>query len=163
MKLTKNGIKYIKIIVICVFCSYITTLATNYAFDSGEVSFNNTGTSISSTNVQDALGDTFDYVTNYGSISSLIGNGSLDTIAENLIDAVNEEKESLDNHFGSFGTSDNPITNLNDLPLNSLGNVVLAASISPAGVLRAFSFWKGGTDEEDRYIVVAVDQYDHKL
>ena len=163
MKLTKNGIKYIKIIVICVFCSYITTLATNYAFDSGEVSFNNTGTSISSTNVQDALGDTFDYVTNYSSISSLIGSGTLDTIAENLIDAVNEEKESLDNHFGSFGTSDNPITDLNELPLNSLGYMVLDASINPSGYKRSFSFWKGGTDAEDRYIIVALDRYDFKL
>ena len=64
----------------------------------------------------------------------------------------------LNGHFVSIGSAQNPVTDLANIPLNSIGNAVLAAAISPAGVLRSHSFWKSGSSAT-RYVIFAVDQY----
>ena len=95
MKFIKKNGKYIGIVIMCVFCSYLTTLATNYIFDSGDVRFDNTGTSLESVNVQDAIDETFHHVTDYNDIKTTIGTGSLTTTNKTLIGAINEVNGNL--------------------------------------------------------------------
>lgn len=96
MKYIKKNIKYIGIIIICFFSSFFTTLATNFAFESSEVTFNNTGTNIQSNNVQNALTEAYNYVTDYSGIKTKIGNSPLITTSQDLIGAVNEIRNNLE-------------------------------------------------------------------
>ena len=95
MKFIKKNAKYIGIVMICVFCSYLTTLATNYIFDSSDVRFDNTGTSLESVNVQDAIDETFHHVTDYNEIKTTIGNSTLTTTNKTLIGGINEVNSNL--------------------------------------------------------------------
>ena len=95
MKFIKKNIKYIGIVMICIFCSYLTTIATNYIFDSSDVRFDNTGTSLESVNVQDAIDETFHHVTDYNEIKTTIGNSTLTTTNKTLIGGINEVNSNL--------------------------------------------------------------------
>ena len=95
MKFIKENGKYIGVVMICVFCSYLTTIATNYIFDSSDVRFDNTGTSLESVNVQDAIDETFHHVTDYNEIKTTIGNSTLTTTNKTLIGGINELNSNL--------------------------------------------------------------------
>ena len=154
MKNMKKIGKYIGIIMICLFCSYLTTLATNYAFNMKK---NNNEEPAS---LPDEISVPFTHTSDYLSLKTTIGNDSLHTTAQNVIGAVNELNTARASHFQSLGTSDNPITSLNSIPLNSTGHVVLDSTISPSGYTRAYSYWKSGTNASTAYSILAIDQYD---
>ena len=119
MKFIKKNSKYIGIVMICIFCSYLTTIATNYIFDSSDVRFDNTGTSLESVNVQDAIDETFHHVTDYNEIKTTIGNSTLTTTNKTLIGAINEVNSNLNPAkttilSGTNVTSDTFILSLTD-------------------------------------------------
>ena len=163
MSFIKKYSKYVKILIICVLFSYITALATNYSYDASDVRYADANPVLESTNLQDALDEVYYHVSDYNEIKGVIGSGSLATTAQTLVGAINEVKAYTDSHFQMLGTASDPVTSLNSLPLNSIGHVVLDASISPAGVLRAYSYWKSGTNVSTRYTILAVDQYAFKM
>ena len=86
----KNNIKFIIVIVICVVSSSITTLATNYIFNSNEVSYDNTESGLHADEVQGAIDEVFQHATDYSEIKNTIGTGSLTTTSNTLIGGVNE-------------------------------------------------------------------------
>lgn len=90
MKFIKKNAKYIGIVMLCVFCSSLTAIATSYIFEASDVRFDNTGTDLESVNVQDALDETFHHVTDYNEIKTTIGNSSLTTTSQNITGAINE-------------------------------------------------------------------------
>ena len=163
MKYIKNSIKYIVIVLICVFCSYYITRATTYDYNATDVRFDNTGTDLESTGLQDALDEVFYHVSDYNEIKTTIGSGSLNTSSQNIIGAINEIKSGIDSHYETLGTAASPLTTLNDIPLNWMGHVVLDSTISPAGYTRAYTAWKTGSNVSTRYTILAVDQYDFKM
>ena len=75
--------------------------------------------------------------------------------------ALNDSITTINNRFTSMGTAADPVTDLSTIPLGFVGNVVLAASVSPSGVLRAHSLIKIGTNISTRYTIIATDQYDY--
>ena len=165
MKNKKSNTEYIIIFVICIVCSYFSTIAIDYAFQASDVRFNNTSTGLESANLQDALDEVYYHVSDYNEIKTAIGSTALTTTAQTIKAAINEVKNDINSHFLTLGTSSNPITDLDDIPLNSIGNVTLDASVSPSGVLRSHSYWKAGTEtySNDRYTIVAIDQYDFRV
>ena len=70
--------------------------------------------------------------------------------------------KTLNDHFAVLGSSTEPLTTLADIPLNSIGSVVLSASISPCGQLRQHTFIKTGVSA-NRYTLILIDQYDYCL
>ena len=69
--------------------------------------------------------------------------------------AINTLNSTITSKFGTnYGNNTNPITNLDDLPINGLGYTVLDASISPTGLLQSFSFIKFGAVAGNRYNVL---------
>ena len=86
----KNNIKFIIVIVICLIGSSITTLATNYIFNSNEVSYDNTESGLHADEVQGAIDEVFQYATDYSDIKTKIGTGTLNTTSNTLIGGVNE-------------------------------------------------------------------------
>ena len=86
----KNNIKFIIVIVICLIGSSITTLATNYIFNSNEVSYDNTESGLHADEVQGAIDEVFQHATDYSEIKNKIGTGSLTTTSNTLIGGVNE-------------------------------------------------------------------------
>ena len=86
----KNNIKFIIVIVICLIGSSITTLATNYIFNSNEVSYDNTESGLHADEVQGAIDEVFQHATDYSEIKNTIGTGSLTTTSNTLIGGVNE-------------------------------------------------------------------------
>lgn len=66
------------------------------------------------------------------------------------------------NHFGTLGSSSDPITSRNSIPLNWIGNVVFDASVSPSGLKRSHSVIKWGLNST-RYCILAIDQYANKM
>lgn len=57
--------------------------------------------------------------------------------------------------FGTnYGNTSTPITNLDDLPINGTGSVVLAASLAPSGAVTTYSFVKSGVVANTRYNVL---------
>ena len=155
MKYIKKYSKSIGFVVICLFCCYITNLAANYAFN-----LKSDGSSIN-------LGDTpsvpFTHVAAYNQMKTIIGSGTLNTDSQDVIGAVNEVKADSESHYEMLGSADEPITNLNNIPLNTMGMVVLDVSINPSGYTRAFSYWKCGTSASTHYTILAIDQYDFKM
>lgn len=157
MKYVKKSAKYIGFIAICLFCSYLTTLVVNYAFK-----LSNKSESMETT-LPDTINVPFTHSTAYNTIKTKIGSDTLATSSQNLIGAINEVKSSSESHFQTIGTSDNPVTSLDTLPLNAIGHAVLSASLAPAGTVRAYSYWKSGTNASTQYTVLAIDQYDFKM
>ena len=97
MKSIKNNIKFIIVIVISVITSSITTLATNYLFNSNEVSYDNTISGIKQDNVQGAIDELYACTSNYAAYNTRltnaetkIGTGSLTTTSNTLIGGINE-------------------------------------------------------------------------
>ena len=86
----KKNIKFIIVIVICLIGSSITTLATNYIFNSNEVSYDNTESGLHADEVQGAIDEVFQHATDYSEIKNKIGTGSLTTTSNTLIGGVNE-------------------------------------------------------------------------
>ena len=86
----KNNIKFIIVIVICLIGSSITTLATNYIFNSNEVSYDNSESGLHADSVQGAIDEVFQHATDYSDIKTTIGTGSLTTTNKTLIGGVNE-------------------------------------------------------------------------
>lgn len=84
-------------------------------------------------------------------IDNLTSTSATDALSANQGRVLNE-------HYKIIGSADSPITDLGDLPLNGTGNAVLAAAISPCGVLRSHSFWKSGSSAT-HWVVYVVDQY----
>ena len=93
----KNNIKFIIVIVISVVSSSITTLATNYIFNSNEVSYDNTESGLHADSVQGAIDEVFQHATDYSEIKNTIGTGSLTTTSNTLIGGVNELNGKIPN------------------------------------------------------------------
>ena len=98
----KNNLKFIMVIVICLIGSSITTLATNYIFNSNEVSYDNTESGLHADEVQGAIDEVFQHATDYSGINTrltnaenTIGTGSLTTTNKTLISGVNELNNKL--------------------------------------------------------------------
>ena len=91
----KNNIKFIILIIICLVGSSITTLATNYLFNSNEVSYDNTESGLHADEVQGAIDEVFQHATDYSEIKSKIGTGSLTTTSNTLIGGINEVNNKL--------------------------------------------------------------------
>ena len=100
----KRNSKYIVIVMICVFGSYLTTLATNYAFESTDVRFDNSNTEITAGDVQGALEQTFQHVTDCNEIKDTIGSGSLTTTSQTLIGAINGLNDQMVKLYESLVT-----------------------------------------------------------
>ena len=94
----KKELKLLPITIIVFILIYgIVTFADSYIVNSSEVTFNNTGTSITSTDVQNAINEEYSYATNYTSMGSevdgidtTIGTATLATTAQSLKEALNE-------------------------------------------------------------------------
>lgn len=88
-------------------------------------------------------------------------------VANNL--TTTEEGKVLDarqgkvlaDHFSILGTDAAPITDLSQIPINSIGNCILDASISPTGIKRSQSYYKTGWSQT-RYTIMVTDQYSEK-
>ena len=98
----KNNIKFIIVIVICLVGSSITTLATNYIFNSNEVSYDNTESGLHADEVQGAIDEVFQHATDYSEVKNTIGTGSLTTTSNTLIGGVNELNSKIANQTYSF-------------------------------------------------------------
>ena len=71
----KNELKHLPMmILICAMFYGITTFATNYVFDSGDVRFDNTGTEIQAGDVQGAIDETFRHLTDYNNMDTRVTN-----------------------------------------------------------------------------------------
>ena len=86
----KNNIKFIIVIIICLVGSSITTLATNYLFNSNEVSYDNTNSGLHADYVQGAIDEVFQHATDYSEIKTKIGSDTLTTTSNTLIGSINE-------------------------------------------------------------------------
>ena len=67
--------KIIYFILICVavtFLSCVSTYATNYLYNSGDVSYDNTKTGLKSNNVQGAMEELYEHATDYSNIRAMI-------------------------------------------------------------------------------------------
>ena len=99
----KSQIKNLPMIIIVsiIFCG-INTLATNYLFKAKEVEFDNTNTSIESTNVGDAIDELYTAANNFATydtrlqgIETKIGSDTLNTTSSTLIGGINEVNNSI--------------------------------------------------------------------
>ena len=94
----KSQIKNIPMTLVMFILFYgITTLATNYLFNSNEVSYDNTISGIKQDNVQGAIDELYACTSNYAAYNTRltntenkIGTGSLTTTSNTLIGGVNE-------------------------------------------------------------------------
>ena len=75
---------------------------------------------------------------------------------------LNIVDSKIDSHFGPVGSSSNPVTSRDSLPLNWVGNAILDSSISPSGVTRTHSVIKFGLSD-NAYVIIAVDRYANKM
>ena len=104
-KYLKENIKNLPFILIAFIMFYgITTLATNYLFNSNEVSYDNTETGLHADEVQGAIDEVFQHATDYTNINTrltsaenTIGSGSLTTTSQNLIGGINEVNGKITN------------------------------------------------------------------
>ena len=76
---------------------------------------------------------------------------------------LNALNDNINGHFGSLGSTSNPVTDLTTIPLNWVGNAVLDASVSASGAKRAHSLVKYGSNVSTRFNIIAVDQYANKV
>lgn len=85
-------------------------------------------------------------------VNSLDSDSTTDALSAAMGKALNN---NITNKFGkNYGTSSNPITTLDDLPMNGAGYVTLADTLSPTGAKAAFSFIKTGSVTSNRYNVL---------
>lgn len=93
----------------------------------------------------------------YTAKGNIAANAALST---NNLDAdtsggLNALYSNITGKFGTnYGSTSNPVTSLNDLPINGAGYAVLDASISPTGAALTCSFIKSGTINNNRYNVL---------
>ena len=73
----------------------ITTLATNYLFNSNEVSYDNTETGLHADEVQGAIDEVFQHATDYSELKNKIGTNALTTTAQTLTGGINELKTNV--------------------------------------------------------------------
>lgn len=76
-----------------------------------------------------------------------------------LADAINQ---TITDHFAGKGNATTPVSDLSTIPMGFIGNVTLAASISPSGALRSHSLIKFGQGAS-QHIIIAVDQYANRI
>ena len=107
MNIIKDNIKFVIVIIICLIGSSITTLATNYLFNSNEVSYDNTNSGLHADYVQGAIDEVFQHATDYSEIKSKIGSSTLTTTSNTLIGAINELNSNSGVTAGSYGPSAN--------------------------------------------------------
>ena len=71
----KNELKHLPAtLLICALFYGITTFATNYAFDSSNVRFDNTDTEIQASDIQRAIDETFRHLTDYNNMNTRVTN-----------------------------------------------------------------------------------------
>ena len=104
----KNNIKFIIIIVINIIVSSTTTLATNYLFKAKEVEFDNSNTSIESTNVGDAIDELYTAANNFATydnrlqgVETKIGTVSSGKTTKGQIDDLNSNMQNKKIRSGS--------------------------------------------------------------
>ena len=85
-----------------------------------------------------------------------IANNLTTTAEGKVLDA--RQGKVLADHFSILGTDTNPIADLSQIPINSIGNCILDASISPTGIKRSQSYYKTGWSQT-RYTIMVTDQY----
>ena len=102
MKIIKDNVKFIIVIVISVISSSITTLATSYLFNSNEVSYDNTNSGLHADSTQDAIDEVFQHATDYSEIKTKIGTDSLITTSNTLIGGINELKTNMLSEISSI-------------------------------------------------------------
>ena len=102
----KENIKNLPFILVAFIMFYgITTLATNYLFNSNEVSYDNTETGLHADEVQGAIDEVFQHATDYSELKTKIGTNTLTTTSQTLIGGINEVNEhivSLENPTSVF-------------------------------------------------------------
>ena len=106
----KKELKHLPFTIIVFIMLYgITVFANSYALSSTDVSFDNDGTSITATNMQNAISELYDRAIDYSSIDtrvsdleSLAGSDTLTTTAQTLTGAINE----LDGNISSINEND---------------------------------------------------------
>ena len=94
----KKELKHLPFTIIVFIMLYvITVFANSYALSSTDVSFDNDGTSITATNMQNAISELYDRAIDYSSIDtrvsdleSAVGNSTLTTTASTITGAINE-------------------------------------------------------------------------
>ena len=69
---------------------------------------------------------------------------------------------TLNNRFAARGSSQSPVTDLSTIPLGFVGNVTIAAAVSPSGNLRSHSVIKWGLNST-RFNILAIDQYQNRM
>ena len=117
----KSQIKNIPMTLVMFILFYgITTLATNYLFNSNEVSYDNTISGIKQDNVQGAIDELYACTSNYAAYNtrltnaeSTIGTGSLTTTSSTIIGGINELKTNIGT-VPSGKTTQGQINDLND-------------------------------------------------
>ena len=131
-----------------------------------------TGVKLSNT-----VGSSVRTVTGYNVQNNCITRDKLtDDVAAQLIDEMigiipdradpdareNAIQDEMDKHYTIKGTTDEPVTDLiDDLPVNSTGDVILSASLSPTGTQKKYTYWKSGdkdNEDLDDWTLVLVDR-----
>ena len=108
------------------------------------------------------------FYTNYAIAENISGNGVANNLTTSTSGKVLDARQGkalndiINTHFGSLGSSTTPVTALEDIPLNRIGNVVLDSSVSPSGYTRSHSIIKWGLSTT-RYHILAIDQYANKM
>lgn len=78
---------------------------------------------------------------------------------DKLVDGVNTLQ---DDHFTAKGSAQSPVSDLSTIPLGFVGNITMAAALSPSGNTRSHSLIKWGLSQ-NRYHILAIDQYENRM
>ena len=156
----KSQIKNIPMTLVMFILFYgITTLATNYLFNSNEVSYDNTISGIKQDNVQGAIDELYACTSNYAAYNTRltnaetkIGTGNLTTTSNTLIGGVNELKTNIGN-VPSGKTTQGQINDLNN-DLIKIGTRVFNGTLAENSTLD--STWSNYSF----YIAHIYDAYD---
>ena len=163
----KNNIKFIIVIIICLVGSSITTLATNYLFNSNEVSYDNTNSGLHADYVQGAIDEVFQHATDYSEIKTKIGSDTLTTTSNTLIGSINELNDLITSHqnLGTLNTIQ-AIGNKFDEQVNTIGNrgrkaiyFVAGSNASPFNNNEAYygELIKGGSNSYATAIMISAN------
>ena len=87
--MSKEKVVFVLGSIMMVIASLTTVYAANYLYNSKEISFDNTGTGIQSDNVQGAVDELFDYLTDYtdlkNKLDTYIPNGTKSKFDDNIL------------------------------------------------------------------------------